>query len=156
METSTAPIQDPAKQALRSRLIWFLAGAAFNYVLISVPFHYLETHSSLPRLAISACSMGISTSVFFVWNYFVNFRTDSRKRDALKRYAIAALSMMALSTLLLTALKSFNLHLRFNFGRFNPDLDVLTTQAALAGLKFFIYHKWAFPVAKTEPSDLVP
>jgi putative flippase GtrA len=140
-------------QALRSRFIWFLAGAGLNYLLISTPFKWLQTHTGLPIWALSACSMGVSVSFFFAWNYFVNFRTDSRKRDALPRYIAAVSCMFFLSTALLTTLKHFNAHLAFSIGRFPLDLDIVATQFFLSGLKFFLYHKWVFPVAKTRPSQ---
>jgi hypothetical protein len=28
------------------------------------------------------------------------------------------------------------------------DLDIVATQFFLAGLKFFLYHKWVFPLPK--------
>lgn len=127
-----------------------MAGAGLNYLLISTPFKYLQTHTDLSLLAISAASLGISTSFFFLWNYFINFRTDSRKRDALARYVTAVVGMWILSSLTLTTLKHFNAHLSLNLGKFPLDLDIITTQFVLAGLKFFIYHKWAFPVAGKE------
>jgi hypothetical protein len=36
----------------------------------------------------------------------------------------------------------------FNFGRFPLDLDIIATQFFLSGLKFFLYHKWVFPLPK--------
>ena len=85
MEHASALESSKHRQALRSRLLWFLAGAALNYLLIATPFKYLRTHTTLPVLVISACSIGFSMSFFFTWNYFVNFRTAVRKREALVR-----------------------------------------------------------------------
>src|SRR5678815_5005605 len=95
------------RQALCSRFLWFMAGAGVNYLLISTPFNWLEAHPTLPRLAISACRMAVASSFFFVWNYFVNFRSDVRKRDALPRYVAAVVFMWALSSATLATLKSF-------------------------------------------------
>jgi putative flippase GtrA len=139
------------RQALRSRFFWFLAGATVNYLLISTPFKWLENHTHLPVLAISACSIGVATCFFFCWNYFINFRTDSRKRDALRRYITAVVCMWALSSITLAILKSFNAHFAFSVGRFPLDLDIVATQFFLSGLKFFLYHKWVFPVAQEQP-----
>jgi hypothetical protein len=137
---------DSKKQPVAVRFAWFLAGAGVNYRLISTPFKYLRTHHpDLPIIAISACSLAVSACFFFFWNYFVNFRTDSRKRDALVRYIVAVAGMWVLSTLTLTALKHFNAHLHFNIGRFPLDLDIIATQFFLGGFKFLIYHYWAFP-----------
>jgi putative flippase GtrA len=147
------PVRDAAQtQALRSRFLWFLAGAGLNYLLILTPFKWLENHTHLPVLIISACSIGVATSFFFCWNYFINFRTDSRKRDALRRYITAVICMWALSSITLATLKSFNAHFAFSIGRFPLDLDIVATQFFLSGLKFFLYHKWVFPVAKERPS----
>jgi hypothetical protein len=145
--TTAAP---PSRQALHSRLLWFLAGAGVNYLLISTPFKWLEAHTELPRLAVSACSLAVAASFFFVWNYFVNFRSDARKRDALPRYLAAVAVMWLLSTVTLTALKSFDARMAFSVGRVALDLDIVATQFFLSGLKFFLYHKWVFPVAGAE------
>lgn len=150
MSETPASIASRKKQPLGSRFFWFLAGAGMNYLLISTPFQYLKQHTGLPILAISACSFAISTSFFFFWNYFVNFRTDSRKRAALARYLAAVTGMWILSTLTLTALKYFNFHLNLNIGRFPLDLDIIATQFFLGGFKFLLYHKWAFPSEKSE------
>ena len=121
-----------------------------NYLLISTPFNYLKTNTALPLPAISACSMAVSTTLFFFWNYFVNFRTDSRKRDAFGRYVTAVIVLWALSSTVLTIFKSFKTP---HVGQFPLDLDILATQACLGWLKFIVYHKWAFPVRNDNPGD---
>jgi hypothetical protein len=140
--------QSRRKQLLRSRFFWFLAGAGVNYLLIATPFKYLRNHTELPIWAISACSLGVSTTFFFGWNYFINFRTDSRKRDALARYLGAVGLMWILSVSTLTLLKHFDAQLAFSLGKFPLDLDIVATQFFLAGLKFFLYHRWVFPLGK--------
>lgn len=148
MENIPLSARSKNQQMLRSRILWFLAGASLNYLLIATPFKWLRAHTQLPIWAISACSLGISTAFFFTWNYFVNFRTDARKRDAFARYLGAVIVMWTLSTATLTLLKHFNAHLAFSLGRFPLDLDIIATQFFLSGLKFFLYHKWAFPLPK--------
>jgi len=144
------PSPDPTqrRQALRTRFFWFLAGAGVNYLLISIPFKWLKAHTDLPIWATAACSMAVSTTFFFAWNYFINFRTDARKRDALPRYILAVGCMWLLSSGTLTALKSVDFHLAFSIGRYPLDLDIVATQFFLSGLKFFLYHKWVFPLPK--------
>jgi putative flippase GtrA len=151
MTNQNATGSSKPRQSLQSRLIWFLAGAGVSYLLISTPFKLLSKHTHLPIWAISTCSIGVSTCFFFVWNYFLNFRTDSRKRDALARYLGAVAVMWILSSTMLTALKHFNAGMSLNLGRFQLDLDIIATQFFLAGLKFFLYHKWAFPLPKESP-----
>lgn len=136
------------KQALRSRLFWFVAGASVNYLLIATPFKWLDKNTDLPDLAVSACSIGVGTSFFFFWNYFINFRGDARKREALPRYLTAVCCMWLLSSATLTILKSLNFHMALTLGRFPIDLDIVATQFFLSGLKFVLYHKWVFPVAR--------
>jgi hypothetical protein len=150
MPNDSTPNPRHVRQLLHSRILWFLAGAGLNYLLISTPFKWLETHTTLPRLAVSACSLAVAASFFFVWNYFVNFRSNARKRDALPRYVSAVILMLMLSSVTLTTLKSFNAHLAFSIGRMALDLDIVATQFFLSGLKFLLYHKWVFPVAKQE------
>jgi len=150
MDQTPATGEARRKQQLRSRVFWFLAGASVNYLLIATPFKWLRTHTAMPIWAISACSLGVSTSFFFAWNYFINFRTDARKRDALARYLAAVLCMWLLSSATLTGLKHFDAHLSLSIGRFPLDLDIIATQFFLSGLKFFLYHKWVFPLARGE------
>lgn len=130
------------------RFFWFIAGSGVNYLLISVPLHWLERHTHLPTWANAACSLAVSQTFFFLWNYFVNFRTDSRKRDALPRYVLAVACMWLLSSATLTLLKHLDFHFALSLGRFPIDLDIVATQFFLSGLKFFLYHKWVFPLPK--------
>ncbi len=144
------PISEPRdqRQKVRNRLVWFLAGAGVNYLLISTPFKYLSAHTTLPVWAIAACSLAVSTSFFFGWNYFINFRTNVRKRDALGRYLLAVGVMWLLSSGTLTLFKHYDAHLAMNLGRFPLDLDIIATQFLFSGLKFVLYHKWVFPLPK--------
>jgi hypothetical protein len=146
--TSLEPVRQ--KQALRMRIFWFLAGSGVNYLLISTPFKYLRAHTDLSTDMVAALSMATSTSVFFFWNYFVNFRTDSRKRDALVRYVCAVIFMWLLSSRLLAFLKYNDYQYSFELGRFPLDLDIIATQFFLAGIKFPLYNYWAFPVKNTK------
>ena len=143
-------------QMVRSRIFWFFAGAALNYLLIATPFKWLKTHTAWPLLAISGCSIGVSTMFFFAWNYFVNFQTGVRKRDALPRYLAAVACMWVLSSSTLTLLKNFDAHYAFSLGRFPLDLDIVATQFFLSWLKFFLYHKWVFPLGRKAGEDSLP
>lgn len=149
MESTHATEPARQKQALRSRLLWFLGGSGVNYLLISLPFKWLRANTGLTIEQTAAAAMATSALFFFCWNYFVNFRTDSRKRDALWRYITAVCLMWALSSTLLAFLKRYNANMHFDLGRFALDLDVIATQFFLAGIKFPIYHFWAFPVQTT-------
>ena len=151
MQAHSIRVVPKQKQQLRSRIFWFLAGAAVNYTLIAVPFGWLQRNTDLPIPAISAISVGVGVSFFFAWNYFVNFKTDSRKRDALVRYISAVALMWVLSATTLSTLKHFDAKMAFTlFGLLKIDLDIVATQFFLAGIKFFLYHKWVFPLPKEE------
>ena len=146
---TTTPDPAPSRQAVRTRFFWFIAGSGVNYLLIAIPFKWLQAHTALSLWAVAACSMAVSTSFFFVWNYFVNFRTDVRKRDALPRYVLAVGIMWSLSSTTLGFLKHHDFHHALSLGHFPLDLDIIATQFFLSGLKFFLYHKWVFPLPKT-------
>ena len=148
IDENAPPAPTQSQRVLRTRFIWFLAGSGVNYLLISLPFKWLEAHTHLTKFEISACSLAVSTSIFFVWNYFVNFRTGVRKRDALPRYVLAVGVMWLLSSTTLTLLKSHDFHHALSLAHFPLDLDIIATQFFLSGLKFFLYHKWVFPLPK--------
>ncbi len=148
MESSSIPVAPDQKRILRWRLFWFVAGSVVNYLLISTPFKWLRLHTSLDVWIVSACSMAVSTSFFFLWNYFVNFRTDIRKRDALPRYLIAVGVMWLLSSSTLALLEKFGGRFAWSFGNQTINLNIVATQFMLAGLKFPLYHRWAFPMPR--------
>lgn len=135
-------------RTLQRRIVWFLAGSVLNYLLIATPFKYLRAYTELPVWQVSAASIGVGTLFFFLWNYFVNFRTDSPKRAAFGRYLVAVPFFYVMSTVLLTTFKHVNAQFAANLGAFPIDLDVVVTQLCLAWLKFLVYHKWAFPAPK--------
>ncbi len=139
------------RQTARMRLLWFMVGAGVNYLLIATPFKYLSAHTEMPVWAKSACSIGVSTTFFFCWNYFVNFRTDSRKRDAFARYLTAVIVLGLIAAGLLTAFKHFNV---LKLQSSPLDLDVVVLQLCFGPLKFLVYHYWAFPVAKAPPGGV--
>ena len=124
-----------------------------NYLLIATPFHWLRAHTALPIPVISACSTAVSTTFFFLWNYFVNFRTGLSKREALPRYLAAVGCMWVLSSLTLSLLKHYQANFAFDLFGHPLDLDVIATQFLLAGLKFPLYHKWAFPLPKERAAE---
>ncbi len=141
------------RQQVRSRFFWFLAGATVNYLLISTPFKYLRENTEMPIWAVAACSLAFSSTFFFLWNYFINFRTASRKRDALPRYISAVATMWLLSSITLTLLKKSDHHLSFSLLGRALDLDIVATQFFLSGLKFLLYHFWVFPLPNKRMKD---
>ena len=148
------PIREPQKnpQALRTRFFWFLAGSGVNYLLISTPFKWLKANTTLPEFVIPACSVAVGAVFFFIWNYFFNFRTDIRKRDAHSpRYLAAVCCMWLVQSGILATLKHFHFQAALHLGRVPLDLDIIATQFLPSGLKFYLYHKWVFPLPKQPP-----
>ncbi len=152
MESTATHPRESRQKELHWRLFWFVVGAGVNYLLISSPLGWLKTHTQFPIWAIVACSLATSTTLLFVWNYFVNFRSSLRKREALPRYLAAVGFMYVLQWITLTLMKHHNGHLALNLFGHPLDLDILGSQALLAGVKFPLYHKWAFPVPKGDAS----
>lgn len=153
-EEST-PAAAKKRQALKARIFWFLVGAVVNYILISTPFNYLKTHTSLPAPVISGCSVGVGTVFFFFWNYFVNFRSDARRRDALVRYLLAVGVLWMASSTVLTLLKMWDFHFALSLPNGAPvrlDFDVVATQVFTGWFKFLIYHFWVFPASRRADS----
>ena len=125
-----------------------------NYLLIGTPFNWLKSHTSIPSWGIAACSIGVSATFFFLWNYFINFRTNVRKRDALKRYTTAVILMWAASSTVLWFLTRHDANPIFGVlqlpvvGRLPLNRDIIATQFFLSGIKFLLYHKWVFPLPR--------
>ena len=146
-----ASADQPRKQSIAIRFLLFLAGAVLNYLLISTPLKYLKHHhSDWPDMLNTGLSVTVGTTFFFFWNYFVNFRTGSRKRDALTRYLIAAAALGGLQWLTLWAFTHIDRHplVYLELLHFNINRDVAAAQFLLGGFKFLIYHYWAFPAHK--------
>ena len=101
-------------------------------------------------------AVAVSTTFFFIWNYFINFRTDLRKRDALPRYVAAVAAMWLLQSGILSAFKYFNVHSNVYLGHVPIDLAIVATQFLPSGLKFYLYHKWVFPLPKETAWKLDP
>ena len=152
MKQSPESGQNLRQQQTRIRFFWFLAGAVVNYLMIGTPFKWLKAHTSIPSWGIAACSIGVSATFFFMWNYFINFRTNVRKRDALKRYTTAVILMWAASSTLLGFLTNHDPSPIFGalelplVGHLPLNRDIIATQFFLAGAKFLLYHKWVFPL----------
>jgi hypothetical protein len=136
-------------QGLRSRVLWFIAGAIANYLLISTPFRWLAANTVLPVWAISACSVGIAAVFFFLWNFYVNFRTEARTETVVRRYLLAVIVMWLLSSGVLTMLKQVDVNLAVSIAGHALDFDVIGTQFIFGGLKFFLYHTWVFPAGRS-------
>jgi hypothetical protein len=144
------------RKAVLTRVFWFLIGGVVNYILIATPFNYLTRHTTLPDGVKVACSLAVSAAFFFPWNYFVNFRTGARKRDAFPRFLATYLTFFAISTVLLTSFKKIKGGFTVMIWGHNLDLDIITMQLCMGWVKFLVYHKWAFPAPKAPATSANP
>lgn len=149
MASNPSPDATREKQSVWMRVLWFGVGAGVSYLLISTPLAYLtKHHPEWPDIMKSGLSVGVGSTFFFFWNYFVNFRTGSSKRDALARYVAAVALLWALQSLALWLFKSIDKQPFVHLLGLNINRDVVATQFSLGGFKFLIYHFWAFPAHK--------
>ena len=134
-------------------------GAAFALLLVSrrlrreLPAHRHAVQVAATRTPScrsgpsSACSIGVSASFFFLWNYFINFRTDRRKRDACRATSRAV--ALHVGALLRHAHSRSSTSTRTSPSASAASRSISTSSprsSFLAGLKFFLYHKWVFPL----------
>lgn len=146
MNQTEGALPAKSRQSLLERVLLFVfAGPILNYLLIAGSFRVFRSYEQLPLWAVSACSIGVSAIVFFFWNYFLNFRTGSRKRHAFGRYVVAVIVLWAVTSAILYAFKTFDANMKLNLGRFSIDLDVVATQLCFGWIKFLVYHQWVFP-----------
>ena len=135
------------RQALRMRLFWFIAGAGVNYMLIATPFKWLKLHTTMPTWAMAACSMAVSACFFFLWNYFINFRTRRGFRECQTRYLIAVGFCYLLTySLAMTGIKHWGSSNALTYA------IVAACQIGVAGVKFLLYHFWVYPPEAAESS----
>jgi hypothetical protein len=138
-------------QTIVSRLVWFGAGAVLSYLLIATPLGWLKRHTALPLWTISGMSTAVSVGFFFFWNYYVNFRTSSGHVPTLVRYLVVTCAMWFASSTVLTLLMHFHpAGAGITLGALRVNLNVVLTQASLAGFKFLLFHYWAFPVHRED------
>lgn len=138
-----SPVEVSAKtvgqgsQRLRMRLLWFAVGGVIGYVLNAGPFFLIERYLGWSPRVGYAISLGVQTFVFFLWNYFVNFRTSAAWQDCAWRY-LAAVGLFYVGNYLLAQL-GFWLAPEWRY------LVIAAVPVALAALKFSVYHWWVFP-----------
>ena len=95
-----------------------------------------------PSLAVS---FAIMTCFFFVWNYFVNFRTSVVWHDCLWRYLGSVGVCYGLNLLItFTAIKRLGAE-----GSLHRFLIIAGVLSVTGGVKFLLYHFWVFPHGKT-------
>ena len=141
MESPTVSKQQP-KQPLVARLGFFVIGGVgsttLNSSILNLPKHYW----GWPYVLGYAFSAASTALVFFLWSYFINFRTSRVWKNCLGRYIACVLLALLMNYLIgIFGLKRFG---STNLARF---LVILVVQSFTGGLKFLLYHFWVFPYA---------
>ncbi len=140
---STPALGEPkqAKQPLVARLGFFVLGGlgstALNKSILSV-----TQHLGWPLAAGYAASASSTAVIFFLWSYFINFRTSRVWKDCLGRYMTVFLFSLLMNYLLgLCGLKHFGSRGLVGF------LVIGCVQSFTGLIKFLLYHFWVFPHA---------
>jgi hypothetical protein len=140
---STPVSQPKPKQPLVARLGFFVLGgfgSAFtNFLILTVAKRFLHWHDN----AAYALSAGSTAVVFFLWSYFINFRTSLVWKNCIGRYLICFLLALLMNYLIgVTGLK------HYGSTRLLQLLVIFTVQSFTGGIKFLLYHFWVFPYAE--------
>ncbi len=151
MDTASTAKPTP-KQPLVARLGFFVVGgcfsAAVNKGLLSVAQHFWAW--PIPAAyAFSACS---TAGVFFLWSYFINFRTSLVWKDCIGRYIAVFLLALLMNYLIgVCGLKQFGSKGLVGY------LVIVCVQSFTGGIKFLLYHFWVFPHADAPaPKEAAP
>jgi hypothetical protein len=132
----------PEKQTLVHRLFWFGIGGLISVMLNWGPFRWLK-HSGMTEPLAIALSLSFATVLMAIWNYHINFKTDSHFHECLPRY-LGSLIVCALISyaLTLTGVKSIG---QTGFSSF---LVFFFVQGFISIPKFLLYHYWVYPQTK--------
>jgi putative flippase GtrA len=132
----------PAQQSILSRLFWFGVGGGLSVAINASIFFLIRDWLGWPEAGALAVSLVVVTTVFAIWNYRLNFRTNRDWRECLARYLAAVAFCFVLNYAIgLTGIKQLG-------GTRLRILGVLfTVQVLVSGVKFLLYHHWVYPRA---------
>ncbi len=136
-----------ARQSLFSRIFWFGVGGGLSVAINATLYFLLQDWLGWPKSSALAVSLVVVTTIFAIWNYRINFRTDRGFRECMVRYLGAVAFCYALNySAALTGINQLG-HTRW------LELSVLASvQVLVSGVKFFLYHHWVYPHAPTHPA----
>jgi putative flippase GtrA len=134
------------KQPLVARLGFFVLGGVGSTVLnkniLAAAQHFLHW----PLAAAYACSVTSTAFIFFLWSYFINFRTARVWKDCLGRYIACQLLALGMNyAIAVCGLKQFGSQGLVGY------LVIGTVQSFTGGIKFLLYHYWVFPHVEQAP-----
>ena len=142
MDTPAAAKSPQPKQPLTTRIGFFVLGGLGSTSLNWSVLHFATHILGWPQDYGFALSTVSTAFVFFLWSYFVNFRTSRVWKNCLGRYIACVLLALLMNYLIgIFGLKRFG---STNLARF---LVILVVQSFTGGLKFLLYHFWVFPYA---------
>ncbi|HEX4086766.1 MAG TPA: GtrA family protein [Chthoniobacteraceae bacterium] len=145
MESQAVNRSQPAqpKQPLVSRLGFFVLGGVGSTLINSSLLELAKDRWAWPYAAGYAFSTASTAVIFFLWSYFVNFRTSRVWRNCLGRYLCCVIAAQLLNYLIgLCGLRQFgSTHLM-------RILVIGVVQSFTGGIKFLLYHFWVFPHAE--------
>jgi len=146
------PSPAPAKkQPLVARLGFFVLGGGASAWINTHLLEFAMQRWHWPYYEGYAFSASSTAFVFFLWSYFVNFRTSRIWKHCLGRYATTFLLALLLNYLIaLCGLK------RFGSSHLARLCVVYSVQSFTGGIKFLLYHFWVFPHADAAPEESAP
>jgi putative flippase GtrA len=141
MESTPAVAAKP-KQPLVNRLGFFVLGGVGSAAVNSTILNVTKDHWGWPYVAGYAFSASSTAAIFFLWSYFVNFRTSRVWKNCLGRYLCCFLLALLINYIIgLLGLKQFGSTKLLRF------CVIVTVQSFTGGIKFLLYHFWVFPHA---------
>jgi putative flippase GtrA len=141
MDSPTVSNPQP-KQPLVARLGFFVIGGVGSTTLNSSILNLAKHYWGWPDALGYALSVASTALVFFLWSYFINFRTSRVWKNCLGRYIACVLLALLINYVIgICGLKRYG---STNVSRF---IVILIVQSFTGGIKFLLYHFWVFPYA---------
>ena len=149
MIESTPVSQPKPRQPLVARLGFFVLGGVGSTAVNSTILNLAMHHLAWKYPAAYALSAGSTAVIFFLWSYFVNFRTSLVWKNCIGRYLACFLLALLFNYIIgVTGLKHYG---SSNLMRI---LVIGVVQSFTGGVKFLLYHFWVFPYAeRPAPKD---
>lgn len=129
--------------------MFFAIGGAFSSGLNTGIFKLCSAVLHFPKWGALAVSIVITAVVFFLWSYYVNFRTSQVWRNCIGRYLTCV-----------AACQAINYAVAFTcIGIWGSEwkkvwLINVAVMSVTGGVKFLLYHFWVFPAGRD--AALVP
>lgn len=140
-QTVATPPSKP-KQPLPARIGFFLLGGIASASLNSTILEFARDHLKWPNSGGYALSAASTAAVFFLWSYFVNFRTSRVWKNCLGRYlAVVLLALLINYIIALCGLKTYG------STKLLRAIIIFIVQSFTGSIKFLLYHFWVFPHA---------